>query len=563
MAKHLKTTLLLAAGSTLLVNLLSVYRPLWQPFERRIYDLKYRIVLSDTKQEDIVIVDIDTTTLRKLGRYQNWPRVYFAEAIDHLKNARAIGIDILFAEPDTLPQIARSYYQKPNFDSVLAGSLKNNGKAVLVSVVEQNSIFSDICLTGLGEIIADEDGIVRKGYYTITVQPGNDPIKEVPTFASMIVRQTGFTPPPGRFLIYYHGGNAFRQISFSDVFLKRVPPEFFNDKIVMIGGSAPGLFDYHSVPFARSFPGILIQANLVNNILKGLKIKEIPYIFVIVLTFILTLVITFLTTSRRVYGYAIPFAAILLLTAVLSVVLFSQKIELGITRPYYTFILAVIGALIYRYQFEEKEKKKIKSIFARYYSRELVDKVIAKPPKLGGEKVACTILFADIRNFTTYAEKSPPEAVGDKLNKFLTEMVLIVFKYQGRIDKFIGDCVMAVFGSPVELKNSALNACLAAKEMVKKATQLGFNIGVGINTGEVISGNFGSPMRMEYTVIGDAVNLAARLEGVTKEYPVDIIVSETTHEMAIKNPMLELRFKDLGKTKVKGKEEEIIIYALE
>jgi adenylate cyclase len=231
-------------------------------------------------------------------------------------------------------------------------------------------------------------------------------------------------------------------------------------------------------------------------------------------------------------------------------------------RPTYAFILTIITTLIYRYRFEEQEKRKIKAIFSRYYSRELVEKVITKPPRLGGEKVDCTIIFADIRNFTPYAEKASPKEVARRLNSFLTTMVNVVFKYEGRVDKFIGDCIMAVFGSPVQLRNHALNACLAATEMITQAERLGFKIGVGINSGEVIIGNFGSPMRMEYTVIGDAVNLASRLEGLTKEYNCNIIVGEATYRQIVREKILDLRFQELGKLRVKGKEEEITAYRL-
>jgi adenylate cyclase len=218
---------------------------------------------------------------------------------------------------------------------------------------------------------------------------------------------------------------------------------------------------------------------------------------------------------------------------------------------------------MYRYQFEEREKRRIKTIFSRYYSHDLVEKLMEKPPKLGGEKANCTILFADIRNFTPYAEKTNPEDVGKKLNAFLDEMVQSIFAYQGSVDKFIGDCVMAVFGSPVKLRNHAYNACLAAVEMVQKAKKIGFRIGIGINTGDVICGNFGSPIRMEYTVIGDPVNLASRLEGVTKQYDCSIVMGPDTYALAITDPTEYMEFKELGKVKVKGKEEEITVYTVE
>jgi adenylate cyclase len=537
----------------LILNIICLYKPFYLPFENKVYDLKYRLSLTQKSVEDVLIVDIDELSLNKLGRYQNWPRAYFAEVIEYLNNARVIGIDVFFGEPDTLPVYARKYYDKPDFDSILARAILRSKNIILVSSFEREPIFGGLCETGIGEILPDDDGIVRNGYKIINNKP---------TFAYQIAKKLGYNLRENRFLVYYLGYNSFRRIPFCDVYLQRVPAEYFLNKIVLIGGSAPGLFDYHSVPFARHFPGILIQANLVNDFINGLVINELPYYYILLMTFFVSLLISIFTICSKPRIYITIYFLSFLIILVLSIIFFTRRIEFGIIRPYYSFILTIIVSLIYRYRFEEREKRRLKSIFSRYYSRELVEKIIKEPPKLGGEKVFCTILFADIRNFTPYTEKSAPELVSNSLNRFLTEMVMIVFKYQGRIDKFIGDCVMAVFGHPVVLKNSALNACLCAREMIAKARELGFEIGVGINSGEVVSGNFGSPMRMEYTVIGDAVNLASRLEGLTKEFGVNIIIGENTYKMVSPHPTIELHFRELGRVKVKGKEEEVVVYEL-
>jgi adenylate cyclase len=537
----------------LILNIICLYKPFYLPFENKVYDLKYRLSLTQKSVEDVLIVDIDELSLNKLGRYQNWPRAYFAEVIEYLNNARVIGIDVFFGEPDTQPVYARKYYDKPDFDSILARAILRSKNIILVSSFEREPIFGGLCETGIGEILPDDDGIVRNGYKIINNKP---------TFAYQIAKKLGYNLRENRFLVYYLGYNSFRRIPFCDVYLQRVPAEYFLNKIVLIGGSAPGLFDYHSVPFARHFPGILIQANLVNDFINGLVINELPYYYILLMTFFVSLLISIFTICSKPRIYITIYFLSFLIILVLSIIFFTRRIEFGIIRPYYSFILTIIVSLIYRYRFEEREKRRLKSIFSRYYSRELVEKIIKEPPKLGGEKVFCTILFADIRNFTPYTEKSAPELVSNSLNRFLTEMVMIVFKYQGRIDKFIGDCVMAVFGHPVVLKNSALNACLCAREMVAKARELGFEIGVGINSGEVVSGNFGSPMRMEYTVIGDAVNLASRLEGLTKEFGVNIIIGENTYKMVSPHPTIELHFRELGRVKVKGKEEEVVVYEL-
>ncbi|MCX7995590.1 MAG: adenylate/guanylate cyclase domain-containing protein [candidate division WOR-3 bacterium] len=538
---------------TIIVNILCLYKPLYRPFEQKLYDLKYQLTIGGERSDNIIIVDIDELSLEKLGRYQNWPRVYFAEVIDYLKGAKVIGVDIFFGEPDTLPIYAQRYYDKPNFDSILGVVIANNKNVVLVSSYNKEPVFENVCPTGVGEIIADEDGIVRHGYKIIGKKH---------TFAYEIARKMNFDSKDNKFLICYRDTGAFRRIPFSDVYLRRVPPEYFQEKVVLIGGTAPGLFDFHSVPFHRHFPGILIQANLLDNFITNKRIAKFPYHYVLIITIFFSSLIALLTNFSKLRVYVFGCIVIFLIILITSFVLFSRRIDLEIIRIYYSFILTIIVSLINRYQFEEREKRRLKSIFSRYYSRELVEKVIKEPPKLGGEKVFCSILFADIRNFTPFSEKSSPEEVAKQLNRFLTEMVMIVFKYQGRIDKFIGDCVMAVFGHPVKLKNSALNACLCAREMVRRSEDLGFKIGIGINSGEVVSGNFGSPMRMEYTVIGDAVNLASRLEGLTKDLGVNIIVGEETYKMVTAHPTIELHFKELGPVKVKGKEEGVSIYEL-
>ncbi len=547
------TSILTSIAVIVAVNVICLYKPFYQPFDQKIYDFKYRITISERPIEDIVVIDIDEVSLEKLGRYQNWPRAYFAEVIEYLHSAKLVGIDIFFGEPDTLPVYARKYYQKPDFDSILRNVILNNRNVILVSSLNREPIFGSICPSGVGEIIADEDGVVRNGYKELNGKP---------TFAYTIAHQIGKNVFDNKFLVHYFDLKSFRRISFSDVYLHRVPKEYFTDKIVLIGGTAPGLFDYHTVPFRRHFPGILIQANLVNGFIKGSKITQFPYLFILIITLFFSLLIAFFTNFYQTRAYVIAYLIIFLAIPILSLVLFYNNIEFPTMRIYYSLILTIIISLIYRYRFAEKEKRRIKSIFSRYYSKELLEKIIKEPPRLGGERVFCTIIFADIRNFTPYSEKSTPEEVANLLNRFLTEMVMIVFKYQGRIDKFIGDCVMAVFGHPVKLRNSALNACLCAKEMVKRAEQLGLKIGVGINSGEVVSGNFGSPMRMEYTVIGDAVNLASRLEGLTKEFGVDVIIGDETYKMVSSHPTIELHLKELGKVKVKGKEEEIMVYEL-
>lgn len=545
--------LLIASGSLVVVNILCLYRPFWQPFERRIYDAKYQVTLSHQWQDHIVVVDVDDKSLTKLGRYQNWPRAYFARVIEYLRNAQVIALDIFFGEPDTLPIHAREFFTKPDFDTLLAGAIEQSGNVVVVSSAHGAPIFARDNKVGLGLIYADDDGIVRRGFFHLLGDT---------TFAAQIALQAGSSVMEEAFLIRYVDHDSFRRISFADVYLRRVPQEYFEDKIVLIGGTAEGLFDYHTVPFDRHCPGVIVQANLVNNFINDAKVNEISYVIVIIVCFALSVIFSYFILTRSVFTYLITGGVLYAIFVIITFFLFSLDQQMGMIRPTYALVLVTLVSLVYRYRFAEREKRELKHIFSRYYSRELVEKVIEHPPRLGGEKVVCTVLFADIRNFTPFAEKTDPESVGHRLNLFLDGMVKSVFDYQGRVDKFIGDCVMAVFGSPVPLKNHALNACLAALEMTEKARTLGFKIGIGINSGEVISGNFGSPMRMEYTVIGDTVNLASRLEGLTKEFNCPIIMSEMTYQ-EVRQELVSVQVTELGRVRVKGKEEDINVYSIQ
>ena len=215
----------------------------------------------------------------------------------------------------------------------------------------------------------------------------------------------------------------------------------------------------------------------------------------------------------------------------------------------------------------EKEKRKISELFSRYLPERVIDEMVEKMEiPLGGERREITVLFSDIRNFTSLSEKRDPADVVSDLNEFFNEMTECIFKYDGMVDKFLGDGIMAIFGAPVPVPGHAEKAVMAALEMVERAERLkkkwktrgkrGFDIGIGIHTGVAVVGNVGSSKRMEYTAIGDTVNLAARLEPLNKEYGTRIIISETTKRQ-IKDFFI---LRDLGSVKVKGKRAEVKIY---
>ena len=254
-----------------------------------------------------------------------------------------------------------------------------------------------------------------------------------------------------------------------------------------------------------------------------------------------------------------------------NILIFSHfNMWLNLIYPVLTMIAVYLGISIYRYITEEREKKKIKGAFQYYLTASVINEMLKDPTKLklGGDKKDLSVLFSDIRGFTSISEKLTPEALVQLLNEYLTAMTNVVFHYDGLLDKYMGDAIMAVFGAPLDQPDHPVRACRTALGMMAELKILQekwreegrpiINIGVGVNTGDMVVGNMGSEMRFDYTVMGDAVNLGSRLEGINKEYGTNIVISEYTHEK-VKDVFL---FRELDSVRVKGKNQPVTIYEL-
>jgi len=264
-------------------------------------------------------------------------------------------------------------------------------------------------------------------------------------------------------------------------------------------------------------------------------------------------------------------ASLILFYFVVSVYLFMHhRLWIEITGPSFAIMLAYVGNVVHTTLTERRERMRIKKSWQQYMSKDVIDAMLSSGdlPTFGGERRELTVLFSDIRGFTTFTEKHSSSDVVKKLNEYLTEMVDVIFKYRGTLDKFVGDEIMAVFGAPHYYKNHAEQACYTAIDMIRRlrhlqktwsaAKQDYFNIGIGINSGKVISGNLGSSQLFDYTVIGDDVNLGARLEGANKQYGTSIILSEFTYKLV--GPKAKVR--ELDMVRVKGKKRPVRIFEL-
>ncbi|HOG12896.1 MAG TPA: adenylate/guanylate cyclase domain-containing protein, partial [Smithellaceae bacterium] len=372
------------------------------------------------------------------------------------------------------------------------------------------------------------------------------------------------TDESGQLLINYMGPpQTFPHYSISDILAGRLPKDTFRGKIVLVGATAVGIYDLRVTPFSATFPGVEIHANVIDNILhRNFLIHSSVTRFIDVCSIVLFGLILGLLIPRLrpITGMIAAFLMIAAFALINFFIFFSFNTWLNLVYPLITMATIYLGITIYHYFKEEREKKKIRGAFQYYLTSSVINEMLKDPDKLklGGDKKDLTVLFSDIRGFTTISEKMTPEELVALLNEYLTTMTNQVFHYDGLLDKYMGDAIMAVFGAPLDQPDHALRACRTSLAMMKELHKLqekwkaegrpAFDIGVGLNSGDMVVGNMGSEMRFDYTVMGDMVNLGSRLEGINKEYGTNIIISEFTYDK-VKDAMC---CRELDGVRVKG-----------
>ncbi len=347
-----------------------------------------------------------------------------------------------------------------------------------------------------------------------------------------------------------------------------VPPSVFEDKIVIIGASAAGLGDIKSTPMSslEAFPGMEIQATLLNNLIGNNFITQPPIWITLFMLLLISICIPYAVAySRPAKGAAAMIGIILAIIGIGLALFVVGRIwfSTGLYLMVATFTYS--GSAAYKYFAEEKQKKEIRSAFGQYVQPEFVEQLIAQPDllKLGGQKKRLTVLFSDIAGFTTISEKKEPEELVAFLNEYLGAMTDIIFEHSGTVDKYIGDAVMAFWGAPIGQDNHAELACRSTLKMMQKVKELApqdtnIHSRFGIATGEMIVGNIGSYNRFNYTVLGDTVNLAARLEAANKTFGSSTMIAEQTYE-----EVKDLFYgRQLDLLVVKGKTKPVRVYEL-
>ncbi len=350
-----------------------------------------------------------------------------------------------------------------------------------------------------------------------------------------------------------------------------IDPQIFKDKIVVIGANVTagaGLNDNKNTPMVVAHPGVDIQATAIDNILHNDFLKVTPhFVNLLIVIFGMLMVYGIIRVYDLFKSISLTFT-LLIGYLVFSAICFYFGIVINVITPVVMFVIMMIIAYIHKFIIENQSKEKVKSAMGKYMSQDVMKRIVMNIDNLGlgGKKATVTVLFSDIRGFTSLSETMSAEQVSEILNEYFTEMEPIVAKHNGIINKFIGDAVMAIFGEPIQDKNHALNAVRCGYEMLVKVKELQrkwasegkprIEIGVGINTGEVFVGNIGSVNRMEYTVIGDTVNLASRLESYNKIYKTSMLIGSTTYE-ATKNYIEVIKISDV---EIRGKAHKMDIY---
>jgi adenylate cyclase len=376
----------------------------------------------------------------------------------------------------------------------------------------------------------------------------------------------------GRMMINYEGDvNTYPYVSIADVVSHKFPPGTFKGKIVLVGASATGIGDLRSTPFGGiNYPGVEIHANVIDTILnRHFLLRGANQV-------VLDLLVIFLFGVPLGLWLALAqprwmlFGLLLLVPFGLGVwFAFLHGWWLNFIIPSGTLVANVGFVAVYRALVEEKEKRRVRGAFQQYLSPEVIRRLLENPDLVKPRKTEITVMFSDVRGFTTISEKLDAQELAALLNEYLTEMTQIVFRHNGTLDKYIGDAVMAFWGAPFEDAKHSTEGCHAALEMIARLAEMQkkwraqgrpvLDIGVGLCTGVASVGNMGSELRYGYTALGDIVNLSSRIEGLNKEYATHILLSDTTYA-AVEDPLLV--FRELDLIRVKGKSQPVTLYEL-
>jgi adenylate cyclase len=568
--------ILLVVVASAAIAIVAYATHLTRSLELQTVDARFSVRGTQERPSDIAIVAVDDRTFTELGVQWPFPRSLHARVVDRLREAGAkvIAVDIQFTEPTS-----------PREDNALIESVDGAGGVVLSTTETENGKSR---IFGGEEVVRSIDA--RAANTNLVTQPGGKFRKmpyEVDGLVSFgIVTAEATTGEgiersdlegDGEAWIDYRGPpNTIANYSYSRVLRGKVPDSAFRGKTVIVGATAPSLQDVHATSTTKDelMSGPEIQANAAWTAMHGFPLSSSSLVVDLLLILLLAAAPAAVTLRMKALPALLVAIVLGILYAVVVQLAFDSGSVLLAVYPLLALTLSALGALAVNYVINAFERQRVHDTFARFVPAAVVSEVLSRTDddlRLGGMRRETTVLFSDLRGFTSFSEALPPDTVIEVLNRYLGEMSDAIMDHGGTLVAFMGDGIMAVFGAPLEQPDHADRAVAAAREMLgarlssfnawmeEAGMDRGFDMGIGLNTGMVMSGQVGSERRVEYTAIGDTTNTAARLEGMTKGTGHQIFIADSTRQALRREvPDLEL----VGEHEVRGRAHAVTVWTL-
>ena len=587
-----------------------------------IYDARLVAYAPQTPDPNVVIVDIDQESLTTFGRWP-WSHQTIADLITQLtkdQQVRIIGFNMVFPDAESpradlaLAEVARGqpvilgYYFSESQGEQTSGTLPPatlpsvllNGQKLPVTEWSGYTANLPILMAATGQagffnLLSDNDGVIRAAPLLAQYQ-GNYYESLALALYRRYHAENGVLPPvtlnlfnnivsgadeTSTRLIPYRGkggaqGGSFQYISAKEVLFGRLERQQLKDKVVLIGSSAPSLLDLHATPFGRGYPGVEVQANLFSTLLDGRVLYKSNYALAFDIAQLLLvglLLIVLLPRLSALAAIVLSLGVMMGLWLMHDYLFISQRVVLPSAAAFALTLSAFLMHTSYGLFLEERRRRHLTRMFGSYVSPDWVRQMVSSSNdySMQASNQVLTVMFCDMRGFTRLSQHLPPLQLQTLVNDIFTRLSLVIQASGGTIDKYMGDCVMAFWGAPEPQSDHAARAVRCAQEL--QAAIRAFNLqrdantaeivmGMGLHTGLMCVGDMGSTVRRSYTVIGDAVNLASRLEGLSKNYNTTLIVSAATKEAAESTHPHTWLWQDLGVTPISGSDQSIQIYTL-
>ena len=603
--------------------------------DNRLRDFMFVLRGELPKNETVVIVDIDDKSLKKYGQWP-WGRDLVSKLLNNINqhSPGIIGLDIVFSEPDrSSPHLLKEKFLNlpdnlSNYDAILANTFQNapiiggyiftfdnkkksSDAPMIPAIIVQKGLKDNQSILSPNSVILNlpllQDALYSSGFFN-NIPDANGMIRKVPLlmkydntfFTSLSLEMVriysnqnrvdiighnygidklsfgDFHIPIdnyGRLFVNFRGPkHHYEYISASDILENKIMKSKLENKFVLVGTSALGLYDLRAIAYDSNIPGVEINANVIDNLLTGDYLSQ-PTDHILYNIFILwILIFTLMYIFNQIRSWLIvPFSLVLFygIGYGFFTLLFTYGLVLNLLFPLLAFLFTLILSIAVEYIISYKQKEEVKKILGKKVSTSVMNHLIkhSNEDLVSPKEVEATVFFSDIQGFTSISEKlESPDKLIKMLNTYMTPMVESIIKYGGTIDKFIGDAIMAYWNAPLEVNNHADKAVTSAIEQIESLARINaiihpihgvnINIGIGLHTGLVTAGDMGAQGRSDYTVIGDNVNLASRLEGLTRYYDVQILISEATYNALEDKYMI----RPLDIVEVKGKSKAVEIY---